>query len=133
MAASDNTLALAGSMQLTESNLDMVYWMGGTINDLSMTLIVNGVEMLPYIVEKGIEVTLRGVDGEEAGRTMDAVMWRDLRAYKLDISVTCKDLPIHDAVRVCTAIMPEYVTVTIVTPFTGRLVTEFYSNNIPSV
>lgn len=124
---------LASAMGLTESNLAVIKEMGGTIESLAMTAIVNGVDVLPYLAEKGLEVTLREIDGDEAGRTMDAFMWRDLRAYKLDISMTCRDLPLVDALRVCTSIMPEYVTVTIVTPFTGRITAEFYSNNIPTV
>lgn len=124
---------LASAMGLMESNLAVIKEMGGSIESLAMTAIVNGVDVLPYLAEKGLEVTLREIDGDEAGRTMDAFMWRDLRAYKLDISMTCRDLLLVDALRVCTAIMPEYVTVTIVTPFTGRITAEFYSNNIPTV
>lgn len=124
---------LASAMGLTESNLAVIKAMGGSIDSLVMTATVNGVDMLPYLAEKGLEVTLREVDGDEAGRTMDAVMWRDLRAYKLDISMTCRALPLTDALRVCTSIMPEYVTCTFVTPYSGRITAEFYSNNIPSV
>lgn len=125
--------ALACAIGLTERNLEVVSYMGGTIDNLAMEATVNGVNMLPFLAEKGLEITLREIDGDEAGRTMDAVMWRDLIAYKLDISMTCRDLPLPDAIRVCTSIMPEYVPVTIVTPFTGRITAQFYSNNIPVV
>ena len=124
---------LASAMGLTETNLAVIKEMGGSIESLAMTAIINGVDVLPYLAENGLEVTLREIDGDEAGRTMDAFMWRDLRAYKLDISMTCRDLSLVDALRICTSIMPEYVTVTIVTPFTGRITAEFYSNNIPTV
>lgn len=124
---------LASAMGLTETNLAVIKEMDGSIERLAMTAIINGVDVLPYLAENGLEVTLREIDGDEAGRTMDAFMWRDLRAYKLDISMTCRDLSLVDALRVCTSIMPEYVTVTIVTPFTGRITAEFYSNNIPTV
>lgn len=124
---------LASSMGLTASNLAVIKAMGGSIECLAMTATVNGVDMLPYLAERGLEVTLRDIDGKEAGRTMDAVMWRDLRAYKLDISMTCRALPLIDALRICTSIMPEYVTCTFVTPYSGRITAEFYSNNIPAV
>ncbi len=124
---------LASAMGLTETNLAVIKEMDGSIESLAMTAIINGVDVLPYLAENGLEVTLREIDGDEAGRTMDAFMWRDLRAYKLDISMTCRDLSLVDALRICTSIMPEYVTVTIVTPFTGRITAEFYSNNIPTV
>lgn len=125
--------ALACAMGLTASNMAVISAMGGTIDDLAMEATVNGVNMLPYLAEKGLEITLRGIDGDEAGRTMDTLMWRDLRAYKLDISMTCMDLPLVDAIRVCTSIMPEYVQCTFVTPYTGRITPEFYSNNIPAL
>lgn len=125
--------ALACAMGLTASNMAVISAIGGTVDDIAMEATVNGVNMLPYLAEKGLEITLREIDGDEAGRTMDAFMWRDLRAYKLDISMTCMDLPLVDAIRVCTSIMPEYVQCTFVTPFTGRITAEFYSNNIPVV
>lgn len=129
----ESELILANSMGLSSNSLAMIHFMGGTIEDLTMEATVSGVNILPYIAENGIEVTLRAIDGDEAGRTMDSVMWRDLKAYKLDISITCRPLPLIDAMRVCTAIMPEYVPFTVVTPFTGRISAQFYSNNIPAL
>lgn len=126
-----NALTIAPA--LTETNIAVIRSMGGSVEDLAMAVDVSGLNMLPFLTEKGLEITLRAIDGDEAGRTMDALMWRDLRAYKLDMTLTCRNLPIQDALRVCTSIMPEYVPVTIVTPFTGRFTAEFYSNNIPTI
>lgn len=122
-----NALSLPMESQL------MVESMNGSLDDLAMEFTVNGIDMLPYIKEGGLKITLRAIDGPNAGRVMDSTMYRDLVAYKLEISVDCKPLPLYDAMRVCMAIIPEYVLVTLVCPFCGRITAQFYSNNIPTV
>ena len=51
---------LASAMGLTETNLAVIKEMDGSIESLAMTAIINGVDVLPYLAENGLEVTLDG-------------------------------------------------------------------------
>lgn len=95
-----------------------------------MTLIVNGVDLVPYIVEEGYKVTRADGDSSDAGRTMDYTMHRARIATKFRIDVELKPLLTADAEKVLKAIMPEYVEVTYTNPWLGGTqITTMYSNN----
>lgn len=98
-----------------------------------MTLIVNGVNMLPFAAFGGLKWQRADVDGEDAGRSVTGDMYRDRRALKYRVDVTCKPLTTAQAHTVLTAIKPEWVTVTYTDPEEGGDVTRtMYSNNIPA-
>lgn len=97
-----------------------------------MKLIINGVDMIPYLVENGFKWQRQDVDGEEAGRTMDATMHRDRITIKDRLDITCLPLSTADAKRVLTAIEPEFVTVEYTSPRYGDVQRQMYSNNIPA-
>lgn len=95
-----------------------------------MKLEVNGIDLVPYIVENGYKVTRADGDSAEAGRTLDYTMHRARVATKFRIDVELKPLLTEDAEKVLKAIMPEYVSVTYTNPWLGGTqVTTMYSNN----
>lgn len=95
-----------------------------------MKLIVNGVDLLPFLVDSGYKLTRADGDGSEAGRTMDYVMHRNRIDTKYRIDATLKPLKKADAERILPALMPEYVDVEYTNPFGGGdLYTTMYSNN----
>lgn len=97
-----------------------------------MTLIVNGVDMTPYIAYQGLKWQRNDVDGPNAGRTMNADMQRDRIATKIRMDCTCIPLKKADAQKVLNAIYPEYVTVTYDDPQFGPRTCKMYSNNVPA-
>lgn len=76
-----------------------------------MVLKVNGVDMTPYIEQKGIKWQRNDLDGENAGRTMDGTMHRERVTSKVRLDIACLPLPSADAAVVLNAIYPEYVEV----------------------
>lgn len=97
-----------------------------------MVLKVNGVNLMPYIVQNGIKWQRNDIDGANAGRTMDGTMLRQRIAAKVRLDITCMDLTSEDARVVLNAIWPEYVEVEYTDPMTGPAIKTMYSNNIPA-
>lgn len=99
-----------------------------------MTLIVNGVNMVPYVAYSGFQWQRSDVDGPNTTRSIEAAyLTRDRIAIKYRIDVTCRPLTTRESSKVLKAIKPEYVTVTYTDPEEGEDVTrEMYSNNIPA-
>lgn len=94
-----------------------------------MKLIVNGVDMLPYLDGGGYTVTREDGDSSDAGRTMDYTMHRARIATKFRIDATFKPLYTKDAEIVLPALLPEYVEVTYTNPWlTGTQVTMMYNS-----
>lgn len=97
-----------------------------------MVLKINGVDMLPYIVQNGIKWQRNDVDGPNAGRTMDGYMHRERVTSKVRLDVTCLPLSSEDASVVLNAVYPEYVEVEYIDPMLGHRITTMYSNNTPA-
>lgn len=97
-----------------------------------MTFKIDGVDMLPYIVQNGLKWTRNDIDGDDAGRTMDGTMHRDRITSKVRLDVTCLPLSSEDAAVVLNAIMPEFVTVEYTDPMEGTVKKKMYANNIPA-
>lgn len=97
-----------------------------------MVLKINGVDMLPYIVEKGIKWQRNDLDGDNAGRTMDGTMHRERVTSKIRLDITCLPLSSADAAVVFNAIYPEYVEVEYTDPMYGLVYKTMYSNNTPA-
>lgn len=91
-----------------------------------------GISIVPYIGEGGIEWSWNGVDGPDAGRTMDALMHRGLVAIKAKCQLSLLWMDKTVARSIHRAIMPEYVTViTDTVPWESGTVTyRMYSNNV---
>lgn len=98
-----------------------------------MTLTINGVDMTPYIANRGIKWQRSDLDAPNSGRGLDGRMMRSRVASKIRLDVTCTPLTSDKASIVLTAIMPEWVTVTYTDPQLGMDVTKtMYSNNNPA-
>lgn len=98
-----------------------------------MTLTINGVDITPYIANRGIKWQRSDLDAANAGRALDGSLMRSRVASKIRLDVTCIPLTSAQASKVLTAIMPEWVTVVYTDPQLGRDVTKtMYSNNNPA-
>lgn len=98
-----------------------------------MTLTIDGVDMTPYIANRGVKWQRSDVDAASAGRDLSGKLMRSRVATKIRLDVTCIPLAADKASIVLTAIMPEWVTVTYTDPQLGRNVTKkMYSNNNPA-
>lgn len=97
-------------------------------------LIIDGVDFTGYLkASGGYAVKRNDVDGENAGRTMDATLLRDRRAVKMELTLTCRPLTGAEAKKLLNAIYPEFVTVTYNDPRLGiRSNIPMYSNNVPA-
>lgn len=99
---------------------------------MSAVFMIDGVNILPFIAERGIKWQRQDVDGPNAGRTMDTVMHRDRQGIKIRMDISCLSLSGEDAHTVLNAILPEYVSVTYEDPMYGIRTAVFYSNNVPA-
>lgn len=97
-----------------------------------MILKINGVDMLPYVTQKGIKWQRNDLDGSNAGRTLDGTMHRERVASKVRMDITCRPLSSDDAAVVLNAIYPEYVEVEYTDPMYGNVFKTMYSNNTPA-
>lgn len=97
-----------------------------------MVFKINGVNMLPYIVQNGIKWQRNDIDGTNAGRTMDGTMHRERVTSKVRLDVTCLPLSSENASIVLNAIYPEYVEVEYTDPMYGPSIKQMYSNNNPA-
>lgn len=97
-----------------------------------MVLKINGVDMLPFIQQKGIKWSRQDIDGKNAGRTLDGEMQRERVATKIRLDITCLPLSTRDANIVLNAIYPELVDVEYEDPMYGLTYATMYSNNIPA-
>lgn len=97
-----------------------------------MVLLVNGVDMLPYVAHQGIKWQRSDLDDPNAGRTLDGVMHRGRVASKIRLDITCRPLRSEEAKVVLNAIFPEYVTVEYTDPMYGSTIKKMYSNNNPA-
>ena len=97
-----------------------------------MVLKIDGVDMLPFIKQKGIKWTRNDLDGPDAGRTMDGTMHRERVTSKVRLDITCIPLTSDQAAVVLNAIYPEYITVEYTDPMYGLITRTMYSNNNPA-
>jgi hypothetical protein len=97
-----------------------------------MVLKINGVDIVPYIAQKGIKWTRNDIDGEGSGRTLDGVMHRSRIDSKIRLDITCLPLSSADARKVLNAIYPEFIDVEYIDPMYGHTTKTMYSNNNPA-
>lgn len=100
---------------------------------MNFSLSIGGVDITPYIANRGLKWQLSDIDSSDAGRTMDGLMHRGRVTSKVRLDVTCRPLTSAEASIVLTAIYPEWLTVTYVDPKENATVTKtMYSNNRPA-
>lgn len=97
-----------------------------------MVLKIDGVDITPYIEQRGIKWQRNDIDGPASGRTMDGTMHRDRVTSKVRLDITCLPLTSADAKTVLNAIYPEYVVVEYLDPMYGLVTKTMYSNNNPA-
>lgn len=98
-----------------------------------MTLTVDGVDMTPYIANRGIKWQRSDLDASSAGRSLDGKLMRSRVASKIRLDITCRPMSAEEVSTVLTTIMPEWVQVTYTDPQLGKDVTKtMYSNNNPA-
>ena len=98
-----------------------------------MTLTIDGVDMTPYIANRGIKWQRSDLDAPGAGRSLDGKLMRSRVASKIRLDVTCRPMSAEEVCVVLTAIMPEWVQVKYTDPQLGKDVTKtMYSNNNPA-
>ena len=98
-----------------------------------MTLMINGVDITPYIAFGGVKWSRNDVDGPNAGRTLTGEMQRDRRATKYRWDITCRPLRADEQAVLLSLLEPVSVTVTFTDPLDNAVKTgTYYSNNFPS-
>ncbi|MEF2836306.1 MAG: hypothetical protein U0N82_01090 [Oscillospiraceae bacterium] len=101
-----------------------------------MTLLrINGTDYTGYLkASGGYAIKRNDVDGENSGRvTMDALMYRDRRAVKTELTLACRPLTGAEARKLLNDIYPEFVTVDYYDPRSGMVYgAQMYSNNVPA-
>lgn len=90
-----------------------------------------GINLVPYIGEEGLDWQWNAVDGPETGRVMSALMERALIAFKDKCEVSLLWMPKETAVMIHKALMVKFLTViTDTIPWEEGTVTKtFYANN----
>lgn len=95
---------------------------------------INGVDILPYIIEGGIKWQRNDVDGENAGRVLgNADMVRDRLAIKNRVDISLRPLYTQDARMIQQLIEPELVTIQYDDLLFGNVSKVAYSNNATAV
>ena len=97
-----------------------------------MVLEINGVDMLPFLDEKGIQWTKNDIDGPNAGRTMDGRMHRSRVACKAKLELKCRPLSSPEAATVLKLLRPQYVTVSYTDPMEGPVSKTMYAGTVPA-
>lgn len=98
-----------------------------------MQVIINGVDITPYIAYGGLKWSRGDIEAPNTGRAMNGLMYRGRVATKIRLDITCHLLEQRDLQTVLNLILPEYVTVTYDDPMYGRVTKVMYSNNNPAV
>lgn len=94
------------------------------------TMQINGVDITPFIKNRGVKWTRSDVDGPNAGRSMSGDMIRDRQATKIRWDISCVPLTQEQLSQILTLIEPEWVTVTYTDIQTNSIKTgKFYTNN----
>ena len=97
-----------------------------------MRLVVNNVDMIPYVASGGIKWQRNDIDAPDAGRTLDGLLHRGRVATKIRLDITCRPLKASELQTVLNAIYPEYVVVYYDDPMSGYVQKTMYSNNNPA-
>lgn len=95
-----------------------------------MYLRINGTDIMPYLIEDGLEWSRNDLDSSDAGRTMDGVMHRGRIATKIKLNITIKPLETEALSVILNLLQPEFFTVEYLDPLFGARSVRMYSNNI---
>ena len=90
---------------------------------------VSWLDITPFIKFQGVKESFNGVDGPNAGRTMDALMHRDIIAEKLRYDVSLAPILRQDFLNIRDIIKNEYYYAEITYDDCDQISIECYSNN----
>lgn len=94
---------------------------------------VNGVEILRYIADKGLEWQENDIDAPDSGRTLDGLMHRGKVCEKRKLSITCWPLKLAESRIVLNALSDQYVQVdTNLDPKYGTTSMTMYNSSRPA-
>lgn len=93
---------------------------------------IDGVNIAPYIKQKGLKYSRNDIDSANAGRTLAGKMNRGRVTSKVKIEISLIPLTQEQAQMILKLIYPEYVTVNYIDPRVGERNVQFYSNNVPT-
>lgn len=97
-----------------------------------MRLVINNVDIIPFVAQGGIKWQRNDIDAPNTGRTMDGLMHRGRVTTKIRLDITCRPLKASELQTVLNAVYPEYVTVYYDDPMSGYVQKTMYSNNNPA-
>lgn len=93
-------------------------------------IVVNGNTLYP----SGVTWGLQDVSAPDAGRTLDAVMHKQMIAQKVKLSLSWQNVTGDVAAQVLNCFQPEYFNVTYLDPLTNGMVTKnFYAGDRSAV
>lgn len=72
---------------------------------------VNGIDMIPFLIEGGVVWADEDIDGSDSGRTMDGVMHRERIATKEKHTLRYRELELDEIRYVKSAFTTQYVVV----------------------
>lgn len=97
---------------------------------------IGGLDLLPYIAERGIRWKRNDVDSADAGEMLDGTLRRDRIIMRRTMEITIKNVPAlttPEISKIMKAIHLQWVTVEFNDPLEGKvLMRQFYSNNVPA-
>ncbi len=100
---------------------------------MKMTVEINSVDFTPFILVGKLNWEKNDIDSSSAARTLDGTMRRKRVATKRALSFTCKRMTTEDLQKLCSAIAPEYVSVTYLDPEFGLVTKTFYNSKLTAV
>lgn len=98
-----------------------------------MILKINGVDILPFVKQKGIRWSREDVNSKNANTTMDGMTHRGRITSKRNLQITCMPLSTENASIVLNAIADEYVEVETIDPMNGHVLRTMYNESAPAV
>lgn len=98
-----------------------------------MMLKIDGVDIMPYIAQKGIKWQRRDINGQNVSQTMDGTSHRGRITTKYDLHITCMPLSSEKSSIVLKAIEPEYVEVETIDPMMGHVFKTMFVESAPAV
>ena len=92
-------------------------------------LIINGNDYSDYVADDGYQWEDYDVDGDKAGRTMDASMDRDLIDDKTKLLISCRNLKQEESSRILSDIKREFFNATVLDACKGEITCQMYTSS----
>lgn len=90
-----------------------------------MTFVINGLDIMPFVADGGIDWQRKDVEGPAAGTAINGRPIRDKRAELYSWTLTCMPLTAAQLATVLSAISPSSIQATYTDPETNALETDY--------